>query len=64
MSARADLRDTAIAARVDHGETTLVDAMLWQSGAASESVSDLSHPNSSWLSTRRYAPTARSSEGP
>ncbi|MBI2372345.1 MAG: GTP-binding protein, partial [Deltaproteobacteria bacterium] len=29
---RADLRNIAIIAHVDHGKTTLVDAMLWQSG--------------------------------
>jgi GTP-binding protein TypA/BipA len=29
---REDLRDLAIVAHVDHGKTTLVDAMLWQSG--------------------------------
>jgi GTP-binding protein len=29
---RADLRNLAIVAHVDHGKTTLVDAMLWQSG--------------------------------
>ena len=33
MSWRADLRNLAIVAHVDHGKTTLVDAMLWQSGA-------------------------------
>jgi GTP-binding protein TypA/BipA len=30
---RSDLRNLAIIAHVDHGKTTLVDAMLWQSGA-------------------------------
>ncbi len=30
---REDLRNIAIIAHVDHGKTTLVDAMLWQSGA-------------------------------
>ena len=33
MSLRTDLRNIAIIAHVDHGKTTLVDAMLWQSGA-------------------------------
>src|SRR5689334_11404747 len=33
MPARHDLRNIAIIAHVDHGKTTLVDAMLWQSGA-------------------------------
>src|SRR3954471_9243647 len=42
MAARTDLRNIAIIAHVDHGKTTLVDAMLRQSGvfAAHEAVSD------------------------
>ncbi|MEN6439572.1 MAG: translational GTPase TypA [Syntrophobacter sp.] len=32
MKIRNDLRNLAIIAHVDHGKTTLVDAMLWQSG--------------------------------
>ncbi len=33
---RPDVRNIAIVAHVDHGKTTLVDAMLWQSGAFRE----------------------------
>jgi GTP-binding protein len=32
MDIRQDVRNLAIIAHVDHGKTTLVDAMLWQSG--------------------------------
>ena len=33
MERRDSIRNIAIVAHVDHGKTTLVDAMLWQSGA-------------------------------
>jgi GTP-binding protein len=36
LASRNDLRNIAIVAHVDHGKTTLVDAMLWQSGSFRE----------------------------
>jgi GTP-binding protein TypA/BipA len=45
MAQRKDLRNVAIVAHVDHGKTTLVDAMLWQSGAFTAHQADTGDVN-------------------
>ena len=42
---RDDIRNVAIVAHVDHGKTTLVDAMLWQSGAFTAHQADTGDVN-------------------
>ncbi|SOD75127.1 GTP-binding protein TypA/BipA [Jatrophihabitans sp. GAS493] len=45
MAFRNDIRNVAIVAHVDHGKTTLVDAMLWQSGAFTAHQADTGDVN-------------------
>ncbi|HEX7609375.1 MAG TPA: GTP-binding protein, partial [Solirubrobacteraceae bacterium] len=45
MRPREDIRNVAIVAPVDHGKTTLVDAMLWQSGAFTAHQADTGDVN-------------------
>ena len=45
IKTRDDLRNVAIVAHVDHGKTTLVDAMLWQSGAFTAHQADTGDVN-------------------
>ncbi len=45
LRSRVGLRNVAIVAHVDHGKTTLVDAMLWQSGAFTAHQADTGDVN-------------------
>ena len=58
MQQRENIRNIAIIAHVDHGKTTLVDAMLWQRGSSARTSTS---PSGSWTrstsSARRASPS-------
>ena len=55
LTPRGDIRNVAIVAHVDHGKTTLVDAMLWQSGAFRANQEVASGSWTRWTSSARRA---------
>ncbi|MDR7302812.1 translational GTPase TypA [Haloactinomyces albus] len=70
---RTDLRNVAIVAHVDHGKTTLVDAMLQQSGAFSEhadpvdrvmDTNDLEREKGITILSKNTAIRRKTSDGP